>query len=243
VREEIKEILQTSFSSTLARETDIVNIIMSLIYTESSFKPRRGITYPKSHINKVISWSAIKNKYNMGTAEERGNITDSIAAFGLAQVTGYYVTKGASPGGQSEIQRLRPDLAAPLILDPGMNVSTILLGNTRNQILAGLIVLEGKYRSIYVDNLVKKGIFNNRLTAAVSAYLGIIGASDGLGMTPERYANKIIRGSSYQIANNGMSAEGVSLAATGDTVTPNSIYPGGPIKTKASGTKLSFPDC
>jgi hypothetical protein len=246
VRKKITELISANFQATLGRESDIVNIFMSLIQRESAFNTSsRGINYPQAHIDKILKYSALKTKYAQGTDQERANIKSSAAAFGVCQVTGYYIIKGAGPTGTAELSRLRSDLAGPLLVEPGIDVRTVLLGvdNLNNQLLAGLIVLEGKYKSSYVNNLITKGIFNNRLTASIASYLGVVGAVDGLGTSPEKYANSIIGGSNYRIANNGVSPVGTPLVAGGGTSLPNTTYPNGPAKTVASGDKLSAAGC
>jgi hypothetical protein len=157
-------------------------------------------------------------------------------------VLGYYAIKGSGTTGKSELERLRPDLAGPILVDPGVDVSTVLNGTDKidNQILAGLIVLEGKYKEV-APKLVAKGQYSNKLTAAVSAYLGL-GKSDLNGMTPERYANSIIRGSAYQIANNGRGPDGILLASGGNS-SSNGNSGSRPGVTSASGNNLSVAGC
>jgi hypothetical protein len=118
-----------------------------------------------------------------------------------------------------------------------------LLGddNIKNSILAGLIVLEGKYKEI-APKLIAKGLYTNQLTAAVAAYLGL-GAADGHGTIPEVYANSIIRGDAYRIANSGVNAAGVPIIASSGDVVENIKSPNGPTKTLASGNKLSVAGC
>lgn len=246
VRSKVTDLLTTKFQTSLGKEPDIVNLVMSLIQRESAFNAdARGPHYGSAAVNKLLTYSAIKTKWDQGTESERANIRASAAAFGLTQVTGFYAIKGAGPSGTGELMRLRPDLAGPLMVDPGEDVRNVLLGdsNLDNQILAGLIVLEGKYKSGYVSKLVSSGVFNNKMTAAIASYLGAVGKADGLGTTPEAYANSIIRGANYQIANNGVAPNGTPLVAGGGTSGQNTANPGGPGKTAASGIKLSSAGC
>jgi hypothetical protein len=245
VRARVTDLIKQNFANTLGQATDIINIFMALIQKESSFNVinSKGPNYGPLHLNKILQYSAINNKYSQGTTAERVNITNSAAAYGLCQVTGYYCIRGCSSTGVSELEKMRPDLASPLIISPGDDVTTKLWGenNLDNQLLAGLIVLEDKYKNI-APRLVSQGKYSNRLTAAVAAYLGL-GAFDSLGTTPEAYANSIIRGSAYQIANNGKGPDGKLSVASGNDVSSNKKSANGPSATAASGNNLSVAGC
>ncbi len=247
VRTFVKDFLRNFFANTLAREVDVENVVMALMYRESAFRPdAKGPDYGGSHVRKILTYSAVKNKYESGTAEERQNILNSAAAFGLGQVTGYYAIQGCGAGGKGELERLRPDLAGQIMVPPGVDVRTKLIGddNVPNQVLASLIVLEGKYKEV-APRLVSQGRYTNKLTAAVSAYLGL-GAADSLGTTPEAYANSIIRGSAYAAANGGKGPQGRALVAGQGTITSNPTPAqgtAGPPKTAASGNVLSVAGC
>ncbi len=244
VRQKVTEFIKAHFANTLGQAPDIVNIFMALMQRESSFNPTaKGPAYGQSHVTKILGYTAIKTKYAQGSALEKANITNAAAAFGLAQVTGYYCIKSCGPGGKCELERLRPDICTPILIVAGGDVKSKLTGASTldNQILAGLIVLEDKYKNV-APKLVKSGKFSNRLTAAVAAYLGL-GTSDSLGTTPEAYANSIIRGSAYQIANNGFSPDGKALTASASGSAPNKKSETGPVETIASGNNLSTAGC
>lgn len=244
IRTIVSNLINSKFANTLGQAYDIVNTFMALIYRESSFNSTnsRGITYGISHLNTITSYSAISKIYNGGTALQKANIINSTAGFGLCQVTGYYCFKGCGLNGKSEIERLRPELASTLTINPGDDITTLLWGsnNIENQILCGLIVLEGKYVEL-APKLVSKGVYSNRLTAAVAAYLGL-GKTDG-STTPEAYANSIIRGTAYQVANNGRGPDGTLLASSGGNSSSNTKNVSGPAKTVASGNKLAAAGC
>jgi hypothetical protein len=245
IRARVTDLIKTNFASSLGQAPDIVNIFMALIQRESAFnvKNARGPNYGWSHLSRISKYSAVSKAYDSGTAVQRSNIINSAAAYGLCQVTGYYCLKGCGPSGKSELERLRPDLAGPLTVSPGEDISSKLLGedNSDNQLLAGLIVLEGKYLEM-APKLVSQGKYSNRLTAAISAYLGL-GKSDSLGTTPEAYANSIIRGSAYQIANNGIGPNGQPLMASAGGVSSKRKIGSNPDKTAASGNNLSMAGC
>jgi hypothetical protein len=244
IRARVTELIKTKFANTLGQAFDIVNVFMALIYTESTFRTdRKSVNNGGAHTEYILKCSAVSNVYKAGAAQQRANIINSTAAYGLTQVLGYYVIKGCGTTGKSELEKLRPDLAGPLLVPPGTDVATKLNGdnNIDNQLLAGLIVLEGKYVNL-APKLVAKGMFSNKLTAAVSAYLGL-GKSDAYGTTPEVYANSIIRGAAYQIANNGRGPDGETLAASGGNSGSNGKPGSSGDKTAASGNNLSVAGC
>lgn len=241
LRARVTDLIKTNFANTLGQAFDIVNVFMALMYMESSFRTnRRSPNNDRSHFDRIMKYSAVSNVYKAGTADQKANIVNSIAAYGLAQVLGYYIIKGCGSTGKCELERLRPDLAGPILVNPGVDVATSLNGDDKidNQITAGLIILEGKYVEI-APILLRKGTYSNRLTAAVAAYLGL-GKSDMNGMTPEVYANSIIRGSSYQMANNGRGPGGVLVASDSSS---NGTFGERPGVTSASGNRLSVAGC
>jgi hypothetical protein len=132
---------------------------------------------------------------------------------GLTQVMGWNIIRGASKSGKCLIESARPDLAGRLCVSPGDSVAAKLKGsaNIENSILAGLVVLESKYKTGYAKNgywAVKIGnqerVFPSRISAAVSMYLGM-GLKDAAGTTPTSYAQEIIGGIAYSKANGSVS--------------------------------------
>lgn len=219
----VKDILKTQltqhFSATLLREPDIVNIVSALIFYESGYDANAiggQVSYlPGTGGADYMNSSAITAKFSdpSNSSIQVTNLFQGLRAFGLMQVMGWNIIRGGSPVGKSEIERLRPDLAAPLLINPGDSVVNKMLGeaNLETAILAGLIVLEGKYRAVKSvvsssgtyftfssDPNARK--FVSKIQAAVSAYLGL-GKKDKNGTTPEAYASSILGGSAYAKAN------------------------------------------
>jgi hypothetical protein len=215
IRDIVKSLVGSHFSSTLGRETDVVNIINALVLQESSFnvnsigaanstsKGTAGYSYKTS--------SAIAAKYTSGNSTERANLDKGVRAVGLMQVVGWNLIKGGAPNGVCELERIRPDLSSTLVVNPGEDIYTAILGepNMSKAILAGLIVLEGKYKATFANGSgfsVKgdpaKRTFSSRISGAVAAYLGL-GKSDVNGTTPESYSDSIVGGKVYAEANGG----------------------------------------
>ena len=247
VRAILKEYLKNNFASTLGQEKDIENICMALMYRESSFNTSaHGPAYGASHLRTILTYPAVSNVYAQGSADQRRNIVSSASAYGLGQVTGYYCIKGCGATGKCEMERLRPDITGNIVVPPGVDVATTMLGdaNISNQILAHLVVLEGKYKEI-APRLVAKGTYSNKITAAVAAYLGL-GGSDSLGTTPQAYATSIIYGSAYKMANGGTGSDGSPLLAGAGAATTNPVSnqsANGPTISAASGQNLSVAGC
>lgn len=215
VRDTIKSHINNYFSGSLAREADIVNIVNALVLQESGFNSNAIgpiVSYgPRTNGAAYFNCSAISSKYHdpATTFEQRSNIFQGLSGMGLMQVMGWNLVKGGAPSGKCEIERLRPDISGTLVVLPGESIIDRILGpsNISKAILAGLIMLEGKYRaakmlgSYFVvpgDPYNRK--FTSKIQAAVSSYLGL-GRSDILGTTPEAYSNQIIGGSVYARAN------------------------------------------
>lgn len=219
IKDTIKSLVNQHFSSTLLREPDIVNIVNALIYRESGFNvnaigPSVGY-YPRTSGAAYFNSSAINSKYHSPTSTpmERANLYQGLNAIGLMQVMGWYFVRGGSPSGRTELENLRPDLAGPLMVNPGESITSKLLGesNIQNAILAGLIILEGKYRAVRTfsssagtyftmpgDPYSRK--FVSKIQAAVSGYLGL-GKMDMNGTTAESYSASILGGAAYAKAN------------------------------------------
>ena len=211
IKDVIKSQISLNFSGSLGREPDIINVVSSLIYRESSFNPNSvsstkitGKNYLNSSaINAILTSPSL-------TGTQKANIEQGLVATGLMQVMGYSFVRKSNPSGTSELERIRPELAAPLMVNPGESIRDHILGeaNIGKQILAGLIILEGKYRLPQWNSAgyfsIKQDAFNrrfkSRLEGAVAAYIGL-GRMDGNGTTPESYIATIFGGDSYQRAN------------------------------------------
>lgn len=215
IKDIIKTLVNSSFSSTLGREPDIVNIVNALILRESSFNVnsvgKAVSTLPRTGGAAYFNSSAITSLLNSPsvTPTQVANIYKGIRAVGVMQVMGWNFVKGGAPSGVPEIQRLRPDLAGQLLVEPGEDIYSVILGesNLEKAILAGLIMLEGKYRAVSFNSTyysVKGDYFNrkfsSRMQGAIASYLGL-GASDANGTTPMQYASQILGGSYYVQAN------------------------------------------
>jgi hypothetical protein len=217
VKDKIKARIDSSFASTLGRESDIVNVISALIHFESRFNTNAlgDIVFPDQYSkngtylfkNSPAIVSFLSNPST--TYPQRANIDKGLRAVGVMQVMGHYFIKGAAPSGKTELERSRPDLATPLLVNPGDDIFTNILGeaNLDKAITSGLIILESKYKAVsfgsgyYYFTADKYGRkFSSRLQAAVGAYLGL-GKADGNNTTLEKYALSIMGGSSYKIAN------------------------------------------
>ena len=215
VKDMVKNKIESSFPSTLGREPDILNIVSALIFKESSFNVNaiggKVSSGPRTGGGSYLSSSAVSSVLTnpSSTPTQVQNVYQGLTAVGLMQVMGHYFVRGGSPSGQTELQRSRPDLAAGLLVNPGDDIYSTILGtaNIEKAITAGLIILESKYRLIstgdnyfYVKGDRYQRRFSSKLQGAVSAYLGL-GAVDANGTAPEQYAAAIMGGSSYVAAN------------------------------------------
>lgn len=215
IRYQIKTLVETHFASTLGRETDIVNVFSALICFESRYNVNavgKSVSANKGTAGyQYLNSSAVSAVLNSGNPTLIANAFQGITAIGLTQVMGWNFIRGGSLSGRSEIERLRPDLALGLVVEPGTDLYAAFLGeaNINKVILAGLIILEGKYRAtqkigdswqVNGDPYTRK--FYDRISGAVAAYLGL-GRADANGTTPEAYAASIVGGSMYKVANSG----------------------------------------
>lgn len=246
VRTTITNLLSQYFSSTLNRETDIVNIVMAMVQQESSFNP----STPGPVISTSVSsgardyWNSqpIQNLLVTGTPTQRSLASEGLRAWGLLQSMGWNHIQGASQkNGKTEIESSRPDLVGQLVFPPGTDLQEKFYGQASmsNQLLAGLVMLESKYKHITQTS---KGwhygsssqYFNSKLAASIGAYLGLGGYDRATGMTPNQYVANIVYGSKYKLANNSSTA-GVST----NTTTVNTNQP----VNIASGDNQYPPGC
>lgn len=215
VRNLLKQQIDSNFSATLGREPDIVNIVSALIYHESRFNVNAiGGTVsfsPGTGGGAYINSSAVKAILSDPglLPAQHTNIMNGLRAVGVMQVMGHYFVRGGAPSGKTELERARPDLAAPLLVNPGVDIYSNILGesNLEKAITAGLIILESKYKAVsfgpnffYIKGDRYNRKFSSRMQGAVSGYIGL-GKQDRNGTTPEAYANAIIGGPSYVAAN------------------------------------------
>lgn len=230
----IDSLITAHFANTIGTATDIRNIVSAIVWNESRYEPnaKSGII---NHQKEMFSSSAILKVYNSGSALQRANIDNYNQCVGLMQVTGYYCVKGGGSNGKSVLESLRSDICGPCMINPGDSIDTTMQGitNLQNQILAGLIVLEGKW--LQNPGKLWPSQYPNRLQAAVSAYLGL-GASDKFGTTPQGYSSSIMYGAAYAAANG---VAGTAPPATSTASNPTS----GTTPAPAAAPSKSTPGC
>lgn len=245
IRVIVKNTLESYFKDTLAKETDIENIVMALILTESSFNVEAiGPSIPVSKSSSARDYfnsGAVSNVYNKGNAQQMSNIEQGLRAWGLMQVMGWNFIKGGSivGGGKTELQKARPDLTQ-LLLNPGENIASKYLGeqNISNQILAGLAILESKWKAAKKVSggwQIGKLIYADRMSCAVRGYIGLGDQDLGNGSSPATYVANIMYGNNYKSAN-GPSAVYVASKSADQTKS-------GPPITVASGANATLPGC
>lgn len=208
--------INSYFAGTLGREFNIAKIVNGMIFIESQFNvnaigdPNPAV--PGTTGYKYKNSSAITTVFNSGSPTQKTNINNGLRAIGIMQVVGWNYIKGGAPSGVCEIQRLRPDLAGPLLVQPGDDPIAPVVGeaNLSKALLLGLIVLEGKYKNVYpvAEGFKIKGdpkptrVFKTKINAAVAGYLGL-GTRDRNDTTPEVYSARAVGGSAYFAANGG----------------------------------------
>jgi hypothetical protein len=233
----VQQLLPQYFASTLNQVPDMVNIFMGLCYQEGALNPNIQPGYPQTaNINKqgtvaydywqstpIITARAQLNPTILA------NVTDGLRAWGLTQVGGWNVVRGASKSaGKTIIESSRPDLAGQLMVNPGDSIRAKYNGaaNLNNMILAGLVILENKYTSFVKGSGTswKAGnlTFNSRIAAAVAAYYG---TSLSANPTPYAYSASVMTGgASYNAAK---SATGGATSSTNSTSTqPSNVSDG-----------------
>lgn len=149
----------------------------------SPVDPARSTLIGKGYYNSdpILSFRSRSNI----TAQEKINIAEGFVAHGLSACMGCYHVRG-TPNFNSDFKRYRDIVEGyGLAVNPGESITAIFpdneTGMTRS-ILAGLIILENKFRI---------GMANNRnnpskaIEAAVGYYVGKAGARDVNGYSPE----------------------------------------------------------
>ncbi|MNK09988.1 hypothetical protein D3C87_279980 [compost metagenome] len=246
VRVIIHNALTSYFKDTLNKENDIENLVMALVQTESSFNyEAKGPSIPlvkSSGARDYFNSTAVSAVYKKGNAQQMSNIEEGLRAWGLMQVMGWNVVKGGSTagGGKTEIERARPDLASQLIISPGESISAKYSGeaNVLNQILAGLVILESKWKAAKkVDGGWQIGsvIYADRMSCAFRGYIGLGAVDNGNGGSPISYVSTIVNGPNYKAAN-GPGAVYVANKSAEKAAA-------GPPITVASGSKATLPGC
>ena len=223
----VQQVLPQYFASTLNQVPDMVNIFMGLCYQEGALNPNIQPGYPQN--SKVNTKGTVAYDYWQSTpiiaARAKlnptilSNVTDGLRAWGLTQVGGWNVVRGASKAnGKTIIEASRPDLAGQLMVNPGDSIRAKYNGeaNLQNMILAGLVILENKYTSVVSGSgtnwTAGKLKFNSRIAAAIAAYYGLSMAANP---TPYQYSASVMTGgASY---NKAKSATGGATSSTNTT--------------------------
>lgn len=206
----ISKLISQYFPNTLGKENSIVQIVMALIQKESSF----NVNAIGPSLNPLTSSGAadyrnspvIQNVLASGNFQALQNVNQGLVALGLMQTMGWNQVKGASKAGKQLIEQARPDLVSILCVNPGESLKAKFLGsaNVSNQILAGLVVLEQKYKAVkQVGGQYKIGSFtyNSKLECAIQGYIGLSSTDKGNGSSTAAYVSQIYYGSAYTQAN------------------------------------------
>jgi hypothetical protein len=250
LRQIVTNSINTNFLATLGKEADIVNIVMSLMYLESSMRPTAiGKSIPiavSSSARDYWNSSAVSCLRPTATQQQLANLQEGLQAWGLMQCMGWNLVRGASiaGGGKQVIESARPDLAAALCVNPGESIRAKYYGepNIGNQIMVGLIILESKYKAVKGSGntfTIGKLTFSSKISAAVAAYLGLGPKDVVTGITPQQYSNSICYGSAYKAANSAAAPSG-----SGSQSNPSAQQTAsGPVTTPASGQNQVPPGC
>ena len=241
----IKQLLDQYFANTLGKENDIVRLIMGLIQKESSFNynatgPVLSVSASSGASDYYYS-SPISNVYTTGNSVQRSNIVQGQQALGLMQTMGWNQVKGASKNGKQLIESVRPDLVSTLCINPGESLYSKFTGQNTvsNQILAGLAILESKYKAVKQSGskfTIGAGqnqfTYDSKMQCALQGYIGLSKTDKGNGSSTAAYVASIYYGDSFKSANGG---GGTTISGPPSTNT-------GPI-TAASGDNQHPPGC
>lgn len=247
IKEFIGSHAKTYFSSTLGTEKDIVNIITAQFFLESRFNTNAiGPALSNRESRNYLSSSAVQAILTEGNATEQANIQQGLRVIGLGQVSGHYLVRRGTPSGKGEVERLRPDLATLVCVEPGEDLFAKILGedNMSNAILASMIILESKYKNVasaggaYFKSIGDRSsnTYPSKISAAIAGYLGL-GASDVNGTTPVAYASSIVGGAIYSRAN----GSAPSIYESG--IRELAALSAGPTTNGSSRAKISTPGC
>lgn len=231
------------FASTLGQVNDIVNILAAQSFYESSFQlSRMGITVSSRSGTGGYDYlysSAVQSALQSASPTQKINIDEGLRAIGLGQVMGWNFVRGGSRGGKCEIERLRPDLASLLCVNPGESIPDKIQGeaNINLATLSQMVLLEGKYKQVTQDSSGYTTVgdrefrhYSTRIEAALSAYLGL-GRYDGNGTNPRAYTQTIYGGKAYVDAN------GSNFAVASQTIQGAFVGP----PTNGSGKPIIVP--
>jgi hypothetical protein len=236
------------FATTLNTEKNIVNLVMAQIQAESSFNTQDAQGPSISTINS----SGARDYQNSGPIQnilakghgtpQSVNVSQGLHAWGCLQSMGWNHVKGASlKSGKCLIEQARPDLVSLLCINPGESIQALLNGGTsvQLQILAGLVILEAKYKTVKQVNggfQVGTFVYPDKMSATFQAYIGIASTDIGNGSSTSAYVSSIMYGAAYKAAN-GPSTITVSNGSVGQTSS------NGPAITPATGNNLHPVGC
>ena len=254
IRSAVSSSIEQYFQATLGTEPNIVDYVMGLIQFESGSSPSAQGPYVSdiptakqrqgsSRARQYMSSTSVSNTSKVGDAIQKRNIQSGKIAQGLMQVMGWNIVRGASASGKCEIEETRrTDLIDRLCISAGDSIEAKLLKeeNIENNVLAGLAILEMKYKACRLRSggwSAGGAYFSTRLSCAVGAYLGVGGKDLVTGVTADDYVASIMGGDAYRKANGGagyrisgdVSVKTAQSASTGPTTNgtgqPN-IIPG-----------------
>jgi hypothetical protein len=233
----ITSLLNQYFANTLNKEKDIVRLVMGMIQAESSF----NVNAVGPALNPVTSSGAadyaysqaIINAVNTGGTIALNNANQGVHALGLMQTMGWNHIKGASKkNGKQLIEIARPDLVSVLCINPGENLFDKFLGqaNVSNQILAGLVVLEQKWKAtkqvggqFQIGSGPNTFTYPSRMQCAIQGYIGLSSTDKGNGSSTSSYVANIYYGSAFNSGNSpggpGVQNATASSSANGPTIT------------------------
>lgn len=238
----ITSLLSQYFPNTIGKETDAVRLIMGMIQYESHF----NVNAVGPALNPVVSSgaadyaysNAVKNAVAAGGNAAYNNANQGVNAWGLMQTMGWNQVKGASvKTGKCLIESARPDLVSILCVNAGESIKAKYSGQATisNQILAGLVVLESKYKSVKQSGnqfSIGSFVYNSKLECAIQGYIGLSLTDKGNGSSTAAYVASIYYGAAYTAAN-----------GPGGVVVSNGASTGTGTITVASGNNLHPPGC
>lgn len=239
----IRQLLDQYFPNTLGKENDIVKLVMAQIQYESHFNvnaqgPALSVIN-SSGARDYYNSSVVQNVVGKGINQQSINVDQGLRAWGLLQTMGWNQVKGASQKtGKCLIETARPDLVSVLCVNPGESLQAKFNGSSTvsNQLLAGLVVLESKYKAVKQSGskfTIGQFTYNSRMEATFQAYIGLAATDRGNGSSTSAYVASIYYGDAYNKANG--SSGGVAVA--------NGSSNGTGAITVASGDNQHPPGC
>lgn len=235
----IRQLLDQYFPNTLGKENNVVNYILAQIQYESHFNvnaqgPSLSVIN-SSGARDYINSSAVQTVLAKGINQQSINADQGLRAWGLMQTMGWNQVKGASQKtGKCLVETSRPDLVGVLCVNPGESLQAKYSGQSTvsNQILAGLVVLESKWKLVKQNGnqfTIGQFTYNSRMEATFQAYIGLATTDRGNGSSTAAYVASIYGGDAYKAAtgssgvvvpNPGSTNTGAITVASGDNQHP-----------------------